>query len=73
MTLDLQYKIKNNPNYENYLREHSYWYKYLNRDPYTFKQFETEVKEYYKLTRQDKFEKILNGIELVSMIVSTLK
>lgn len=73
MTLDLQFKFRNNPNYLKYLREHSYWYKYLNRDPNSFKIFENEVKEYYKLRPTDKIERILNGIEMIESIVTTLK
>jgi len=73
MTLDLQFKLKNNPNYIKYLREHSYWYKYLNREPLSFKAFENEVREYYKLRPTDKIERILNGIEMIEAIVSTLK
>ena len=33
MTLDIQFKIKNDPNYIRYLHENSYWYKFLNRNP----------------------------------------
>ncbi|MBQ9181130.1 MAG: YlbE-like family protein [Bacilli bacterium] len=73
MTLDLQFRIKNNPNYEKYLREHSYWYKYLNRDPSSFNKFEMEAKEFFKLRPTDKLERILNGIEIFESIVSTLK
>ena len=40
MTLELQFKIKNNPYYLKYLRENSIWYKKLNREPETFKIFE---------------------------------
>ena len=39
MTLDLQFKIKNNPNYLRYIRENSYWYKLLNSNPALFKEF----------------------------------
>ena len=73
MNLDLQFKFRNNPTYLKYLREHSYWYKYLNRDPASFKIFENEVKENYKLRPSDKMIKILNGIEMIESIVSTLK
>ena len=36
MNLDIQFKIKNNPNYQRYIRENSYWYKILNRTPEAF-------------------------------------
>ena len=73
MVLDLQFKIKNNPNYQRYLREHSYWYKVLNRDPNTFKVFEEEVKDAYQLRTTDKICKALDTLEMVSALMSTLK
>ncbi len=73
MVLDLQFKIKNNPNYQRYLREHSYWYKTLNRDPSTFRAFEEEVKDAYRLRTSDKISKALDTLEMVSALMSTLK
>ncbi len=73
MTLDLQFKIKNNPNYQKYLREHSYWYKELNRHPSIFPTFEEEVKTTYKLRMSDRLEKIMNTMDMITSIVSSLK
>ena len=73
MTLDLQYKIKNNPMYQNYLRENSYWYKILNRTPEQFKEFENKAKERYQVRTTDNINKILNAFEMVNSIVSSLK
>lgn len=73
MTLDIQFKIKNNINYQRYIRENSIWYKILNRNPYSFKVFEEEVKEVYHLRATDKISRTLNTIELIQNVVSTLK
>lgn len=73
MILDLQFKIKNNPNYIKYLRENSHWYKILNRYPEQFKNFEEEVKEKYQLRPTDKISKALDTFEMVTSILSTLK
>ena len=73
MTLDTQFKIKNNPHYVKYLREHSYWYKYLNRDPNSFRRFEEEAKEYFGLRPQDKINKVLDTFEMISTLVSNFK
>ena len=73
MILDIQFRIKNNPRYLQYIRDHSYWYKILNRDPLMFRAFEDKVKEDYKLRTTDKITKALNTIELVQNIVSSLK
>lgn len=73
MTLELQFKIKKNSNYLKYIREHSTWYKILNRYPENFKQFEEEVKTNYKLRPQDKISKALSAMDMISSIISTLK
>ena len=73
MTLDIQFKLKNNTFYLKYLREHSEWYKILNRDPLMFKDFEEKAKEYYKLRPTDKIAKALDTIELFQNILTTLK
>ena len=73
MTLDLQFKIKDNPNYLKYLRQNSFWYKYLNRDPENFKFFEEEVKKNYKLTKADKIMRTLETIEMMEKVMATLK
>lgn len=73
MTLDLQFKIKNNPYYQRYIRENSYWYKTLNRNPEVIKDFEEEVKIAYKLRPTDKISKALDTFELLQNVISTLK
>ena len=73
MSLELQFKIKSNPNYLRYLREHSYWYKYLNRSGEYFKQFEEEVKVEYKLRPADKISRALDTFDMVQTLLSSLK
>ena len=73
MNLDLQFKIRNNPNYQRYIREHSNWYKLLNRNPNLFRNFEEEVKTVYHLRTSDKISRALDTIELIENLVSNLK
>jgi len=73
MNLDTQFKLKNNPLYIKYLRENSYWYKMLNREPNSFKIFEEEVKINYKLRPEDRISQALDYIEMIETIMSTLK
>lgn len=73
MTLEIQYNLKSNPNYLNYIRENSNWYKILNRHPNLFKQFTNEVKEKYNLRPTDRVVKALETIELLQNVLSTLK
>lgn len=72
MTIDLQFKIKNNPNYLKYLRENSNWYKYLNRYPEKFNDFVEEVKTNYKLKTTDKISKVIETFDMVESILKTL-
>ena len=69
MTLDVQFRIKNNPLYLEYIRYNSNWYKLLNRNPLLIKKFEEEVKKYYKLRASDK---IKNAMETFSLIQNML-
>ncbi len=73
MILEIQFKIKNNPNYQRYIRDNSYWYKILNRYPELFSEFEEEVKEKYQLRFSDRISKTLENIEMIQSILSTLK
>lgn len=73
MILDLQFKIKNNQNYKRYLREHSYWYKILNRNYQMFPVFEEEVKDAYELRTSDRISKALDTFEVISSLMSSLK
>lgn len=73
MTLDVQFKLKSNPNYIKYLRENSKWYKVLNRNPELFTEFEKEVKEKYQLRPADKISKALSAIEMIQAIMGTMK
>ncbi len=69
MSIDVQFMLRKNPNYIKYLRENSYWYKILTRNPLSFKSFEEEVKKNYKLRTVDK---ISDAIKMVNMIQSIM-
>ena len=73
MSLDIQFKLKSDPNYIKYIRENSYWYKILTRNPNLFDEFKEEVKTNYKLRPIDKINNALNTIEMLQSIMSTLK
>ena len=62
MTLDVQFKLKGNPNYINYLRQNSYWYKNLNHQITGSTSLET-----------DRLERAVETISLLQNILSTMK
>lgn len=73
MNIDLQYKISNNTNYQSFLRQHSYWYKYLNRDASYFKEFSLDMKDKLGLKPTDRLNKMLNNINTLQMFIDVLK
>lgn len=73
MTLDIQFKLKRDPNYIKYIRENSYWYKLLTRNPLLFDDFVEEVKTKYRLRPVDKIAHAINTIEMIENVMSTLK
>lgn len=72
MTLELQFKIKNDPNLFRYLRENSYWYKELNRNPSSVRQMELEMRKRYKMTTVDKIGNIKKSIDMVRTFMDVL-
>ena len=73
MTLELQFKIKNNPNYLRYLRENSYWYKILNRNPKMLNKMKDDMKKAYKLTFEDKIDDFNNKMNMIRAFMDALK
>lgn len=73
MNLEIQFKLKNNPLYIDFLHENSYWYKILNRFPEKYEDFLNEVKTKYKLRKTDKILEMFDAMETLSNIISSLK
>lgn len=73
MTLDIQFKINSNPNYQRFIRENPIWYKILNRDPLEFKNFVLEVKDKYELKVSDRINKMLDSINTLQTFLDVLK
>lgn len=73
MTLEVQFKIKNTPFLRQYIRENSYWYKILNRDPGKIRELEEEAKAAYKLRPTDRIQKLLETVDMVQTLMASLK
>ena len=73
MTLDVQFKINSNINYQRFIRENPNWYKILNRDPLEFKNFVLEVKDKYELKVTDRLNKMLDNINTLQTFFDVLK
>jgi hypothetical protein len=55
-----------------YLKQNTNYIKKLKRNPYLYKQFKKEIKNKYKLNFTDKAKEVINDIELISNIISTI-
>ncbi len=73
MKLDIQMRINQDPIQKKFLRENSYWYKYLNRNPIYYKQFIDDMKDKYKLKTTDKLNKMMDNLEMVRTFLEVLK
>ena len=73
MVYDIQRRIDNDINLKRYLRENSYWYKRLNRNPNSFSSFVNEMKVNYKLTTGDKINRTIDNISMLESFLDVLK
>ena len=73
MKLNILMNINSDPLQKQFLREHSYWYKYLNRSDTSYKEFINDMKEKYKLTAADRLSKISNDINMFKTFLEVLK
>ena len=73
MNLNLQYKINQDSRLKQFLRENSYWYKYLNRSEIYYKDFINDMKDKYKLKPTDRINKMVDNINMISSFLDVLK
>ena len=65
-------KINKDQNLKKYLRENSYWYKILNRDPYKIKEMIDEMKDKYHLRASDKITNVIDSIDFVNKFMDEM-
>ena len=73
MNIGTLVKINIDPIQKQFLRENSYWYKYLNRNSKYYKDFINEMKTKYKMTTTDKINKAIDNINMVRTFLDVLK
>lgn len=73
MELIVQFELKKNPLYLEYIRANSYWYKILTRDSSKINELKKEIKDYQKKLKINKFTSTLEYIEMLQSIMSSLK
>ena len=65
MSFLVQSEIYSDEKLYKYLKENSYWYKYLNRSDSYLKDFKVFIKKKYKLGTLDRLESGINTINLI--------
>lgn len=73
MKLETQFKIKNDQLLQKFIRENSYWYKNLNRNPDSINYLIQEMKVKYKMTTADKINNISEKLDLIRTFMNILK
>lgn len=73
MEIKLQMELRENEKYYNYLKENSYYIKYLNRGHIDYKKFVTDMKIKYKERTSDKVSGFIDNIDIVSSLMQTFK
>ena len=69
MNIYVQYTIKNDLNSMKFLKEYSYWYKYLNRNPMYLKEFKDDMRKRYNLTFEDKLDRFSKNLDRISNFI----
>lgn len=72
MLFKVQYILNNNPPLKKYLREHSFYYKELIRNPSFIKELNDLMKKEYKLNLPSKLDKIKKDIGLLNTVMDIL-
>ena len=73
MPINIQYILNSNIYLKRFLRENSFYYKNLLRNPNFINELNNIMKETYKLTIPDKLEKIKNDISMFNTVMNVLK
>ncbi len=72
MIIKVQYLLNNNPYLKKYLREHSFYYKELIRNPNFVNELINLMKKEYKLTIPQKLDKIKQEINMINSVMEVL-
>lgn len=70
MNYNLLSKIKENKKEYEFLKTHSYWYKYLNRSEIYYDEF---IKEFKKNKREETIQKVNSTVENIELLSNIIK
>lgn len=73
MNREVYNKLNSDQKYLKFLRENSNYYKELNRGTITYEEFVSIMKKKYKLRAIDKFDNVVDTVDIVTKIISISK
>lgn len=73
MHVKVQFMLEANPYLKKYLRDHSWFYKDIIRNPLMINEIEGLMKREYKLSFPDKLEKIKDNIAMFNNFMEIIK
>lgn len=68
MEHEIQFRISKDQKLTNYLKEHSEWYKYLNRNSINYRRFLNDYKKYSRTQNVGKFNNAIDTLDTVNSI-----
>ena len=72
MNINNQIIINKNILLKKYIRENSYYYKTLNRNPDFIKEIYKEMQKAYKLTINDRLDKVKDNLNMITSFMDIL-
>ena len=72
MNIRIQYALRNNPFLRKFLRENSFYYKELIRNPNFINELNNLMKKEYKLNLPAKLDKIKEDISMLNTVMNIL-
>ena len=73
MEKSISYEILSNEKLLHHLMDNAYYIKYLNRDNKYFELFKKDMKALYKERTSDKINSAIDGIDMISTFIDTIK
>lgn len=72
MHIHNQMMINQNPLLKRYLRENSHYYKQINRNPEIINKIYQEMQKTYKLTLNDRLDKVKDNLTMINSFMDIL-
>jgi len=73
MQIDIQQKLLKDKQMMEFLKQNSNWFKQLNRNPTSYNEFISTMKEKYKTRATDKMSGLMENIDMISSVLNILK